>query len=240
MDGSEKAWERMTRVVAGKIVNGYCRGDWLLGFLYRSSAAQLSVAGLQPINIQDRRIINVDLSSVVKGHLDYMRQMDTILVAVGVPTKEVPGASFALPQPVTNTKGTVGTPDQTPKEQQETEAQSQAEEAETGESGGMKEVAETEEMGDGWDIPDISDLLDSLNVTESDRNNSPLTAEEDAANDDTASAFNALCDGTEEAEPDSEHISWSWDDTHWTIETTHTNKGSQTGKEHVTGPAASL
>ena len=41
------------------------RGDWLLGFLYRSSSAQLSVAGLQPINIQDRRIINVDLSSVV-------------------------------------------------------------------------------------------------------------------------------------------------------------------------------
>lgn len=41
------------------------RGDWLLGFLYRSSAAQLSVAGLQPVNIQDRRIINVDLSSVV-------------------------------------------------------------------------------------------------------------------------------------------------------------------------------
>lgn len=99
VDGSEKAWERMTRVVAGKIVNGYCRssggavsallwlndnncrkhwpidcllwtlppirGDWLLGFLYRSSAAQLSVAGLQPVNVQDRRIVNVDLSSVV-------------------------------------------------------------------------------------------------------------------------------------------------------------------------------
>lgn len=25
VDGSEKAWEKMTRVVAGKIVNGYCR-----------------------------------------------------------------------------------------------------------------------------------------------------------------------------------------------------------------------
>lgn len=25
VDGSEKAWGRMTRVVAGKIVNGYCR-----------------------------------------------------------------------------------------------------------------------------------------------------------------------------------------------------------------------
>ncbi|MED6283145.1 Transmembrane and coiled-coil domain-containing protein 4 [Characodon lateralis] len=118
VDGSEKSWERMVRVVAGKIVNGYCRGDWLLGFLYRSSAAQLSVAGLQPINIQDRRIINVDLSSVVKGHLDYMRQMDTILVAVGVPTKEVPGASFLLPQSVKATEKIVDNPDQARKEQQ--------------------------------------------------------------------------------------------------------------------------
>uniref|UniRef100_A0A673ISS5 Transmembrane and coiled-coil domain-containing protein 4-like n=1 Tax=Sinocyclocheilus rhinocerous TaxID=307959 RepID=A0A673ISS5_9TELE len=65
VDGSEKAWQRLSRVVAGKIVNGYCRGDWLLGFLYRSSSVQLSVAGLQPINSQDRKIINVDLSSVV-------------------------------------------------------------------------------------------------------------------------------------------------------------------------------
>ena len=44
------------------------RGDWLLGFLYRSSAAQLSVAGLQPVNVDDRRIVNVDLSSVVSHH----------------------------------------------------------------------------------------------------------------------------------------------------------------------------
>ncbi|XP_031142490.1 transmembrane and coiled-coil domain-containing protein 4 [Sander lucioperca] len=223
VDGSEKAWERISRVVAGKIVNGYCRGDWLLGFLYRSSSAQMSVAGLQPINIQDRRIINVDLSSVVKGHLDYMRQMDTILVAVGVPTKEVPGASFALPHFVTFTQGTVDIPDQIPNEQQVTETQNQAEEAETctGESGDVKEAAETEEMGDGWDIPDISDLLDSLNDAESDRNNILQTSEESASNDNTASALNAPGDGVEEADPDNEHISWSWDDTHWTTENTH-------------------
>ncbi|XP_069550082.1 transmembrane and coiled-coil domain-containing protein 4 [Brachyistius frenatus] len=193
VDGSEKAWERMATVVAGKIVNGYCRGDWLLGFLYRSSAAQLSVAGLQPINIQDGRIINVDLSSVVKGHLDYMRQMDTILVAVGVPTKEVPGASFALPQSVTITKGTVDIPDQTTDEQQGTETQNPAEEAETctQESSDEKEASETEETGDGWDIPDISDLLDSLNYTESDGNNSSPTSEQNAANNATASDLNA-------------------------------------------------
>ncbi|XP_031724741.1 transmembrane and coiled-coil domain-containing protein 4 isoform X2 [Anarrhichthys ocellatus] len=235
VDGSEKAWERMTRVVAGKIVNGYCRGDWLLGFLYRSSAAQLSVAGLQPINIQDRRLINVDLSSVVKGHLDYMRQMDTILVAVGVPTKEVPGASFVLPGasfvlPGTSfvlpgasfvLPGTLDVADKTPSEQEATETRRRAEEAEAGENGDVRESAETEEAGDGWDIPDISHLLDSLHDAESDRNTSPRTSEEKASDDDTASAPDAPLGSAEDAEPDSEHASWSWDDTHWTTEHTH-------------------
>lgn len=159
----------------------------------------------------------------MNGHLDYMRQMDTILVAVGIPTKEIPGASFALPQPVTITKGTVDIPDQTPSEQQVTETQNQTEEGETctEESGEAKDVT-----GDGWEIPDISDLLDSLNDTESVsqsgvRNNSPITSEEKATDEDTASAFNAPCDGLEEADPDNEHISWSWDDTNWIGEHTH-------------------
>ncbi|XP_028266644.1 transmembrane and coiled-coil domain-containing protein 4 [Parambassis ranga] len=222
VDGSEKAWERMTRVVAGKIVNGYCRGDWLLGYLYRSSAAQLCVAGLQPINIQDQRIINVDLSSVVKGHLDYMRQMDTILVAVGVPTKEVPGASFAVLQPSIK-KRTVDIPDQqTTQERQVTEAENPEGGTHTEESRDGKEVAETGEIGEGWDIPDISDLLDSLHDAESDsqtaiQKNFSLTAEESASGNATESGYNARYD-VKDTDLDNEHISWSWDDTSWTAE----------------------
>lgn len=153
-----------------------------------------------------------------------MRQMDTILVAVGVPTKEVPGASFALPQPVTITKGAVVIPDRTPSEQRETQNQAEEAEACPEESGDMKGVAETEEVGDGWDIPDISDLLDSYTESESQigvRNNLPLTSEENDTAEATASAFNAPCDGVKEADPDNEHISWSWDDTQWTTEHTH-------------------
>lgn len=41
------------------------RGDWLLSFVYRTSSVQLHVAGLQPVLLQDRRVENVDLSSVV-------------------------------------------------------------------------------------------------------------------------------------------------------------------------------
>uniref|UniRef100_A0A672J6M3 Transmembrane and coiled-coil domains 4 n=1 Tax=Salarias fasciatus TaxID=181472 RepID=A0A672J6M3_SALFA len=97
VDGSEKAWERMARVVAGKIVNGYCRGDWLLGFLYRSSAAQLSVAGLQPVNVQDRRIVNVDLSSVVSHVFEYREALLRGRNAVLFPLSAVCKHSSSVP-----------------------------------------------------------------------------------------------------------------------------------------------
>ncbi|XP_051895199.1 transmembrane and coiled-coil domain-containing protein 4 isoform X2 [Pristis pectinata] len=88
VEGGAKHWKPLTKVVAGRIINGYCRGDWLLNFVYRSSSVQLNVAGLQPIVMDDTKMINVDLSSIVNGHLDYMKQMDTILKAVGVKTKD--------------------------------------------------------------------------------------------------------------------------------------------------------
>ncbi|XP_008411402.1 transmembrane and coiled-coil domain-containing protein 4 [Poecilia reticulata] len=218
VDGSEKSWERMVRVVAGRIVNGYCRGDWLLGFLYRSSAAQLSVAGLQPINIQDHRIINVDLSSVVKGHLDYMRQMDTILVAVGVPTKEVAGASFVLPQSVRATQKPVDDLDRAEEQHQASETQNPAEKDKTSSQESADWRDETEDMGDGWDIPDITDLLDSLNETEP--NDGVSVLNNVSPNNATSSNFIAQ-NSREEAEPDDEQISWSWNDTHWTADHLH-------------------
>ncbi|XP_051027536.1 transmembrane and coiled-coil domain-containing protein 4 [Acomys russatus] len=104
VDGDPKNWEPFRKVVSGRIVNGYCRGDWLLSFIYRTSSVQLRVAGLQPVLLQDRRMENVDLSSVVNGHLDYAKQMDVILKAVGIHTKEgwgekgLPLAPGSLPQ----------------------------------------------------------------------------------------------------------------------------------------------
>lgn len=47
------------------------RGDWLLSFVYRTSSVQLRVAGLQPVLLQDRRMENVDLSSVVSIDLSH-------------------------------------------------------------------------------------------------------------------------------------------------------------------------
>lgn len=130
----------------------------------------------------------------VKGHLDYMRQMDTILVAVGVPSKEVSGTFFSL--------------------------QSQAVAVQAGAAGisGQAEKSRhtTEEAAHGWDIPDISDLLDSLNGPEKEysENTLPLSSQEETTLNGRS---------TEEDEPENtetEHVSWSWDDTQWTTEHT--------------------
>ncbi|XP_054722892.1 transmembrane and coiled-coil domain-containing protein 4-like [Uloborus diversus] len=88
VSAAPRHWRELSRVVSGRIVNGYCRGDWLLNFLYRTSSATLKIAGLQPIEWTDRRMCNVDLSSVVSGHMDYSNKMDTILRAVGVRTTD--------------------------------------------------------------------------------------------------------------------------------------------------------
>ncbi|XP_004637713.1 transmembrane and coiled-coil domain-containing protein 4 [Octodon degus] len=87
VEGDPKHWEPFRKVVSGRIINGYSRGDWLLSFVYRTSSVQLRVAGLQPVLLQDRRMENVDLSLVVSGHLDYAKQMEVILKAVGIRTK---------------------------------------------------------------------------------------------------------------------------------------------------------
>lgn len=43
------------------------RSDWLLKFLYRTLSMSSDVAGLQPIDVQDRRMYNIDLSDIVSG-----------------------------------------------------------------------------------------------------------------------------------------------------------------------------
>ena len=41
-------------------------GDWLLRYVYRATNAQLSIAGLNEIDLKDNRIQNVDLTQTVR------------------------------------------------------------------------------------------------------------------------------------------------------------------------------
>ncbi|XP_046621386.1 transmembrane and coiled-coil domain-containing protein 4-like isoform X1 [Neodiprion virginianus] len=78
-------WEKCSTVVAGRFVNGYCSSDWLLRFLYRTLSMNSGVAGLFPINC--KKVINVDLSSIVAGHSEYPEKLPELLNFVGLNTK---------------------------------------------------------------------------------------------------------------------------------------------------------
>lgn len=78
-----KTWRLARGVVAGRFVNGFSRADWILGYLFRATAAGLSsVAGLGPVQ-HVPGIENVDLTELVIGHMSYRVQMPIILQYLG-------------------------------------------------------------------------------------------------------------------------------------------------------------
>ena len=82
---SEK-WDEIANLVAGKIINGYCRNDWILNVIYRATSTSLAIAGLSPVESKSDKIVNVDLSEHVSGHFDYAVKMESILQTVNVRT----------------------------------------------------------------------------------------------------------------------------------------------------------
>lgn len=78
-----KTWRDVRGIVAGRFVNGYCKKDWILGYLYRATTGGLrTVAGLSPVDsVPD--LENVDLTDIVVGHMSYRAQMPVILEALG-------------------------------------------------------------------------------------------------------------------------------------------------------------
>ncbi|EWC47629.1 hypothetical protein DRE_03249 [Drechslerella stenobrocha 248] len=67
-DGGD--WVAVRGVVSGRMVNVYSEKDYVLGFLYRTSAVQFGVAGLQQVR-WPQAVENVDVSEQVEGHLRY-------------------------------------------------------------------------------------------------------------------------------------------------------------------------
>ncbi|KAE9375754.1 DUF726-domain-containing protein [Stipitochalara longipes BDJ] len=75
-------WRAMRSVVAGRLVNVYSENDYILAFLYRTSAIQYGVAGLQ--EAQDvKGVENVNVSEMVSGHLRYQYLVGSILEKIG-------------------------------------------------------------------------------------------------------------------------------------------------------------
>lgn len=78
-------WAMARRAVAGRLLNGYCRSDWVLGVAFRASSGLIRPAGgLCPVPVAG--VENVNLGAVVGGHLDYGSKVPEILALVGLGT----------------------------------------------------------------------------------------------------------------------------------------------------------
>ncbi|KAF3290890.1 hypothetical protein TWF970_000151 [Orbilia oligospora] len=75
-------WVKVRSVVSGRVVNVFSEKDYILGFLYRTSAVQLGVAGLQNVKWPDG-VESVDMSESVEGHLRYRFLVGDIVGHIG-------------------------------------------------------------------------------------------------------------------------------------------------------------
>ena len=85
-----QSWARVRKIVAGRLVNGYNRGDWVLWMLQRSIGGALvgEIAGLSPV-AADIGVESIDLSLLLleekrQGHRQYHSKFRTILQALGL------------------------------------------------------------------------------------------------------------------------------------------------------------
>ena len=76
-------WALARRAVAGRLVNGYARNDWVLGVIFRASSGLVNPAGgLCPVQVPG--IENLNLTALIKGHLQYEERLGEILELVGL------------------------------------------------------------------------------------------------------------------------------------------------------------
>ncbi|KAK5101725.1 hypothetical protein LTS08_004184 [Lithohypha guttulata] len=75
-------WRVLRSAVSGRLVNVYSTNDYILGFMYRTSAIQYGVAGLQPVDGLPG-VENVDVSEDVDGHTRYRFLIGGILKRIG-------------------------------------------------------------------------------------------------------------------------------------------------------------
>ena len=70
-------WEKVKSIVAGRLVNGHCKTDWILGLVHRTAGQTKRAAGLKAI--ESKLVENIDLGEIVTGHLSYRSKLPEIL-----------------------------------------------------------------------------------------------------------------------------------------------------------------
>ncbi|KAF3921364.1 hypothetical protein ABW20_dc0106006 [Dactylellina cionopaga] len=77
-----EGWVAARSVVSGRVVSVFSEKDYILGFLYRTSAVQFGVAGLQQVKWPEG-VESVDVSADVEGHLRYRFLVGDIVGKIG-------------------------------------------------------------------------------------------------------------------------------------------------------------
>lgn len=86
-------------VVPGRFVNAYHTNDWILGYLFRLTSGGIRrVAGLAPIEGLPW-IENLNVTDLVKGHMDYRRMMPRLLRECGWPVESDEFTEIEDPDP---------------------------------------------------------------------------------------------------------------------------------------------
>lgn len=86
-------------VVSGRFVNGYHNNDWILGYLFRLTNGGIRrIAGLAPITEVDF-VENVDVTELVKGHMEYRTAMPSLLLKCGWPVESEEFTEIEEPDP---------------------------------------------------------------------------------------------------------------------------------------------
>ena len=76
-----ESWALMRGVVSGRLVNVYFADDWVLGFVYRTSAIQLGIAGLQEVEGVEG-VENLNVGDIIDGHMKYAESVEQILARI--------------------------------------------------------------------------------------------------------------------------------------------------------------
>ena len=73
-----KGWKTAVKAVRGRVVNCYSDNDYILKLLYRLATLN-PPAGLGPIELPHEKIVNMNVTPIVNGHMDYKRKLSRIL-----------------------------------------------------------------------------------------------------------------------------------------------------------------
>ncbi|KAH9589286.1 Protein of unknown function DUF726 [Trypanosoma melophagium] len=78
---SRELWGELRRIVAGRLVNIYSRGDWMLWLMYKANEAAVEpMAGVNPVNVPG--VENFDITFLVDKHADYAFRLKEIVEAI--------------------------------------------------------------------------------------------------------------------------------------------------------------